>query len=196
MERENMRRGTLVALVLGGVIALSLSSAVIYASASTYLTTPLPVAQPNPGWGMMGPQYRLISPGQAYPPYQSSTNYGVMGMISGGMAGMMGRGYYCPMWNTVNGDIASTGYYTVLISGNAFNPSSVTVKKGSIVTWINMDFAQHTVTSGTHEQKAGLFDSGLLRHMDSFSFTFNETGTYQYHCDPHPWMNGTVIVEE
>jgi len=29
----------------------------------------------------------------------------------------------------------------------------------------------------------------------SFSFTFEEPGTYEYYCSIHPYMTGTVIVE-
>ena len=28
----------------------------------------------------------------------------------------------------------------------------------------------------------------------SFSHTFDEAGTYPYHCQVHPWMAGSVIV--
>ncbi|WP_089612118.1 plastocyanin/azurin family copper-binding protein [Dehalobacterium formicoaceticum] len=29
----------------------------------------------------------------------------------------------------------------------------------------------------------------------SYSYTFNETGTFEYHCSPHPFMTGKVIVK-
>jgi hypothetical protein len=40
------------------------------------------------------------------------------------------------------------------------------------------------------------WDSGLKSPGESFSFTFNEKGTFSYHCTPHPQMKGTVIVED
>jgi len=69
----------------------------------------------------------------------------------------------------------------------AFNPDTVTVTKGTTVTWTNKDSAQHTVT-GT------AFTSETLSQGQSYSFTFNEAGTFEYHCKFHPNMLGKVIV--
>jgi plastocyanin len=41
---------------------------------------------------------------------------------------------------------------------------------------------------------AGLFDSGTINNGASFSFTFNNKGTFNYKCSIHPSMNGTIIV--
>ena len=40
-----------------------------------------------------------------------------------------------------------------------------------------------------------LFNSGDLDENDKFSFSFIDTGTYEYHCDYYPGMTGIVIVE-
>ncbi len=80
---------------------------------------------------------------------------------------------------------------TVLIQLASFQPDSLTVPAGTTVTWINRDIVRHTVTS-TEE----LFDSGRLGSGESFSYTFNEPGTFDYHCTIHPIMQGTVIVTE
>jgi nitrite reductase (NO-forming) len=65
------------------------------------------------------------------------------------------------------------------------------VKVGTTVTWTNDDPGQmHTVTD-----VGGAFDSGFLATGDSFSFTFEEVGEYEYFCMPHPWMRAMVIVE-
>ena len=79
----------------------------------------------------------------------------------------------------------------VEIEDFAFNPSPITVKKGTKVTWTNKDTAEHTVT-GT----SGGPDSGLFGKGESYSFTFNEVGAFSYFCEPHPHMTGTVIVTE
>jgi plastocyanin len=76
----------------------------------------------------------------------------------------------------------------------AYYPSSIKVPKGTTVTWVNMDFVQHSVTSGTQGAPTGVFDSNPLSHMQSFSHTFNTPGTYSYYCDLHSNMNGTVQV--
>ena len=74
-------------------------------------------------------------------------------------------------------------------------PSIVTVKKGQQVTWLNGDVAFHSVTSGFYGEPSGLFDSGYLDPEEKFSVTFDEQGSFDYHCTLHPWMKGQVIVE-
>lgn len=82
----------------------------------------------------------------------------------------------------------------VMVMDFAYSPASITVKKGTTVTWTNHDDVEHTVTS-TDDSPVS-FDSGLFGKDESFSFTFNEVGTYTYFCMPHPYMKGTVTVTE
>lgn len=74
-------------------------------------------------------------------------------------------------------------------------PSIITVVKGESVVWVNEDVAFHSVTSGLYGSPTGLFDSGHMDPYQSFSFTFDESGNYDYYCTLHPWMKGQVIVE-
>ena len=73
-------------------------------------------------------------------------------------------------------------------------PSIITIDSGNQVTWINEDSAFHTVTSGFYGEPSELFDSGHLDPFESFTFDFNEKGTYDYFCTLHPWMEGQVLV--
>ena len=79
-----------------------------------------------------------------------------------------------------------------------FIPSTATIQIAGTVTWENQDNAMHTVTSGsTGDGFDGVFDSGIMfENSDPFSHTFYAPGTYEYFCMVHPWMEGTVIVEE
>ena len=79
---------------------------------------------------------------------------------------------------------------------DCFIPNPVTISVGETVTWANTDTAAHTATGGTPaDGLSGVFDSSLMMAGgNSFSHTFNEPGTYPYHCMVHPWMLGTVIV--
>lgn len=86
---------------------------------------------------------------------------------------------------------SQTAIATVSVSNFAFNGSSIQVKKGTRVVWTNIDGAAHTVTSDS-----GVFSSALLQRDESFSYTFTKTGTYPYHCTPHPSMHGIVTVTE
>ena len=66
---------------------------------------------------------------------------------------------------------------------------------GDTVVWKNADTTRHTITSGSDPSNPdGLFDSGYFGPGKSFSYTFDEVGTYSYYCEPHPWMQGTVFV--
>lgn len=95
------------------------------------------------------------------------------------------------------GDGAGEEGRVVLISQNAFAPERITVPVGATVTWWNMDGVSHTVTMGEHGEQhpMGAMDSGLMGHMGRWSQTFNTPGVFEYHCDSHPYMTGTVVVE-
>jgi len=81
-------------------------------------------------------------------------------------------------------------------TNECFIPYQVSINVGDTVTWVNDDTAAHTTTSGTNpDGPSGVFDSSLVLAGSSFSFTFNEAGTYEYFCMVHPWMEGVVIVE-
>jgi plastocyanin len=76
------------------------------------------------------------------------------------------------------------------ISGFAFKPNTITIEVGTTVTWTNMDSAPHTVTT-----RETLFDSGRMSTGDTFSYTFEQSGTYEYYCTIHPSMVATITVE-
>jgi plastocyanin len=74
-------------------------------------------------------------------------------------------------------------------------PYEVNVAVGATVTWNNGDTAVHTVTSGNPSSGVNeLFDSSIFMSGDSFEFTFNDVGTFDYFCMVHPWMAGIVNV--
>ena len=73
-------------------------------------------------------------------------------------------------------------------------PSVFTVDSGNQVTWVNEDSAFHSVTSGFYGEPSDLFDSGHLDPYESFTFNFDDKGTYDYFCTLHPWMKGQVLV--
>lgn len=80
----------------------------------------------------------------------------------------------------------------VEIQDMAYSHAAITVKKGTTVTWTNRDSVQHTVTMD--EGQNGGPDSELQGTGGQYNFTFDATGTYTYHCAPHPNMKATVIV--
>ncbi|MFW5714162.1 MAG: cupredoxin domain-containing protein [Brevefilum sp.] len=82
----------------------------------------------------------------------------------------------------------------VVMQGNTFQPQEITISTGTTITWTNEDAVDHTVTSGTRGSPTEMFDASVGAG-ETFSFTFDEPGTYEYFCSIHPGMDGTVIVE-
>jgi plastocyanin len=86
---------------------------------------------------------------------------------------------------------------TIMMQNKTFIPKSITVSVGTKVTWTNQDTFGHNVISGTSSaaDAGSLFKSDNLNQGDSFSYTFNQVGTYPYFCSVHPGMDGTIIVQ-
>ena len=82
---------------------------------------------------------------------------------------------------------------TVRMEDNFFDPANITVEPGTTVMWVQSGDNSHTTTSYD-----GLWDSGMIEGGTdgTFSFTFEEPGTYDYFCIPHEdlGMVGTVTV--
>lgn len=71
----------------------------------------------------------------------------------------------------------------------------LTVKVGDTVAWVNKEVMPHNVEF----VKGVVNDDGLkgamLKKDQAYTITFNEAGTFDYHCSPHPFMRGKVTVE-
>jgi plastocyanin len=89
---------------------------------------------------------------------------------------------------------AAAAAVNIDIQGFKF-PANTDVAKGTKVTWTNKDSTAHTVTSGTRPNKDGKFDSGQLAGSATFFFTFTDAGTFNYWCQNHSSMNGTITVK-
>ncbi len=77
----------------------------------------------------------------------------------------------------------------VIIQDFRYHPATLTVAVGTVVTWTNRDPVPHTATS-----TAGTFDTGPIEQNQSKSVTLNEVGTFEYFCEIHPPMRGTITV--
>ncbi|MGH2478580.1 MAG: cupredoxin domain-containing protein [Ktedonobacteraceae bacterium] len=90
---------------------------------------------------------------------------------------------------------APSGGTSVTVTNFAFSPATITVKVGTTITWTNNTGAPHTVTSDDGTS----FDSGINNPIaasgGTYSFTFTKAGTYTYHCQIHPFMKATVVVQ-
>ncbi len=86
--------------------------------------------------------------------------------------------------------VATVPVTVASIHGFAFDPPQLEVAVGTRVTWTNQDPAPHTVTADD-----GAFASAPLDPSASFSWTFEQAGTFAYHCAVHPSMQGTIVVK-
>lgn len=86
----------------------------------------------------------------------------------------------------------TAGATVIFIRSFAFLPATVHVKAGESVAWVNCESTaiDHTSTS----DGAG-WNSGLLAPASDFVRTFTTAGTFPYHCDVHPSMHATIIVD-
>ena len=83
----------------------------------------------------------------------------------------------------------------ILIRDNMIVPKVMTVPQGTIVIWRNSGQQAHTITS-----KDGSFDSGPIAPGQTFQFTFNQQGTFDYTMDGSSAggtsLSGQIIVTE
>ena len=80
-----------------------------------------------------------------------------------------------------------------------FLPKLVNIQLGidNHLIWTNDDDVAHTVTPDhrAEDSYSGEFGSpGVVMPGESYEFLFTEDNEVAYHCQPHPWMTGTVIV--
>ena len=89
-----------------------------------------------------------------------------------------------------------------------YDPPILSIQTGDSVTWVNDDREGHTVTSGegpgrfewmdTKElgKADGLFDSKRFMPNESWTYTFDKAGIFNYFCIIHPWMSGAILVNQ
>ena len=80
-------------------------------------------------------------------------------------------------------------------TNECYLPADLTINAGDTVDFVNVDTAAHTVTGGSPaDGPSGVFDSSLVMGGATYSFTFEDAGSYDYFCMVHPWMVGSVTV--
>jgi hypothetical protein len=74
------------------------------------------------------------------------------------------------------------------------------IERGKELTWFNDDDTSHriiinAITEENNNTKL-IADSGIIKPEDSYTYTFEEEGTYQFTSPTHPWIKGVVFVSE
>jgi plastocyanin len=71
-----------------------------------------------------------------------------------------------------------------------FRDAEIEITVGTTIEWKNEDLLPHSVTADDNS-----FDSGNIESGQAWSFTFTKPGSYPFHCTPHPFMKGTIVVK-
>ena len=88
-------------------------------------------------------------------------------------------------------EVSESKTIEISIMDYSFNPGELTINVGDTVIWTNKDFVKHTVTSDSGDE----LGSELLSKDKSYSHTFNSKGEFGYHCTPHSYMKGKIVVK-
>ena len=96
----------------------------------------------------------------------------------------------------ISGSGSSSG--CELTEEGCYNPSIATVDVGGVVTFSNTDSVSHTFSSGVPSDDVigTVFNSGMLAPGDSAEWIPENIGEFSYFDMIHPWMQGTIIVQE
>ncbi len=78
---------------------------------------------------------------------------------------------------------------TVSIANFEFHPGTLTISRGSRVTFHNASHTTHTAT------RRGAFNTGRIAPGTSITIRFKRAGTFAYHCSIHPFMHGKIVVQ-
>lgn len=74
-----------------------------------------------------------------------------------------------------------------------FSPSRTIVHQGDLVQWINDDTVGHTVTA-VRFNSGLIWPQGSIYGPSSYTHKFDNSGTYAYYCQIHPYMSGVVFT--
>jgi plastocyanin len=92
---------------------------------------------------------------------------------------------------------APAGSTTVTISTGAstqtttaFGANPLTISTGTTISWLNSDNTTHTSSADGNQWSSGNISPG-----GRFNFTFGSAGRFTYHCQIHPNMIGTIVVQ-
>ncbi len=91
--------------------------------------------------------------------------------------------------------VGTANNVTIDLQDFQFSPKTITIQKGAAVTFENLDNVKHTATSDDAK-----FDSRDIGPGGHFTFTFDQAGSFPYHCVFHGDkggvdMAGTIVVQ-
>ncbi|MCL5433006.1 MAG: cupredoxin domain-containing protein [Patescibacteria group bacterium] len=102
--------------------------------------------------------------------------------------------------NTINESLPTgipKNQSTITVTQSGYEPNVITVKTGTVVTWLNKSGQLVTVNSDPHptHQNYSPLNLGEFDDGSSVQLTFDKAGTYGYHNHLNPSQTGTIVVE-
>lgn len=94
-------------------------------------------------------------------------------------------------------DLRGQKQVAIEAKNNVFTPPSIIIDEGTKVTWTNGDTISHNVHKSADAVDFGApfgIDTADFGPNQTYSFTFDKTGTFAYTCTIHSLMTGTVQV--
>jgi plastocyanin len=127
-----------------------------------------------------------------------------------GIAPIDSSGHYGTGWLHDNGDGTTTLTVTLIYVGSsatpttgatipvsienfAFSPSTIAARAGDVIVFTNNDTVPHTVTQTTAGDG---FRSDPIAPGTTYILTIDEPGTYEFFCEFHPAMTGTILASD
>lgn len=95
------------------------------------------------------------------------------------------------LFATVTAAVPSVPQHIVSLRSSRFEPASLVIRAGDIVTFQNRDSMEHTVTADDLR-----FDSGAIPARASWSHRFTRAGRFGIFCAYHPKMIATIAVKQ
>jgi len=78
---------------------------------------------------------------------------------------------------------------TAKVQDFLFGPPRLEIAAGTTIVWVNDGQVTHTVSA-----EDGSFDSGPIEPGGRRGLSFSRAGTFSFHCTPHPFMRGVIVV--
>jgi plastocyanin len=73
------------------------------------------------------------------------------------------------------------------------------IEMGKKLTWFNDDISHRLNVNATSDESNATIlvaDSGIIEPENSYTYTFEDEGTYLFSSPTYPWIKGTVFVSD
>jgi plastocyanin len=86
----------------------------------------------------------------------------------------------------------------IRVTGTGFEPATLSVQKGTKVMWLNADAGLHQIVANPYPKGTDLpgLKSEILNQAQSYTYTAATVGSFGYHDQMNPTINGTLLVKQ